>query len=112
LDPGSEIRDPEKIHPGSGSRIQGVKKHRIPDPDPQHCTDNCTSERPEKGRPLRGARWRCCRKIVDVTEHDGGRHAELYKSNISTHLGLLKHINLNLYRIKQFLKEVLLDKST
>jgi hypothetical protein len=21
------IRDPEKIHPGSGSRIQGVKKH-------------------------------------------------------------------------------------
>jgi hypothetical protein len=31
-DPGSEIRDPEKIHPRSGSRIQGVKKHRIPDP--------------------------------------------------------------------------------
>jgi hypothetical protein len=28
------IRDAEKIHPGS--RIQGVKKHRIPDPDPQH----------------------------------------------------------------------------
>jgi hypothetical protein len=26
------IRDPEKIHPRSGSRIQGVKKHRIPDP--------------------------------------------------------------------------------
>jgi hypothetical protein len=39
LDPGSEIRDPEKIHPVSGSRIQGVKKHRIPDPDPQHCPD-------------------------------------------------------------------------
>jgi hypothetical protein len=36
LNPGSEIRDPEKIHPGSGSRIQVVKKHRIPDPDPQH----------------------------------------------------------------------------
>jgi hypothetical protein len=32
----SEIRYPEKIHPGSGSRTQGVKKHRIPDPDPQH----------------------------------------------------------------------------
>jgi hypothetical protein len=32
LDPGSEIWDLEKIHPGSGSRIQGVKKHRIPDP--------------------------------------------------------------------------------
>jgi hypothetical protein len=38
-DPGTEIRDPEKIHPGSGSRIQGVKKHRIPDPDPQHCSN-------------------------------------------------------------------------
>jgi hypothetical protein len=31
---GSEIRDPEKIH--SGSRIQGSKRYRIPDPDPQH----------------------------------------------------------------------------
>jgi hypothetical protein len=31
LGPGSEIRDPEKIHPESGSRIQGVKKHRILD---------------------------------------------------------------------------------
>jgi hypothetical protein len=30
-------KDLEKIHPGSGSRIQGVKKLRIPDPDPQHC---------------------------------------------------------------------------
>jgi hypothetical protein len=36
------IRDPEKIHPGSGSRIQGVKKHRIPDPDPQHWSRYCT----------------------------------------------------------------------
>jgi hypothetical protein len=33
-DPGSEIRDPEKTY--SGSRIQGSKKDRIPDPDPQH----------------------------------------------------------------------------
>jgi hypothetical protein len=32
---GLGIRDPEKIH--SGSRIQGSKRHRIPDPDPQHC---------------------------------------------------------------------------
>jgi hypothetical protein len=32
---GSEIRDPEKSY--SGSRIQGSKRHRIPDPDPQHC---------------------------------------------------------------------------
>ncbi len=31
---GSGIRDPEKIY--SGSRIQGSKRHRIPDPDPQH----------------------------------------------------------------------------
>ncbi len=29
-DPGSEIRDPEKTY--SGSRIQGLKRHRIPDP--------------------------------------------------------------------------------
>jgi hypothetical protein len=34
-DPGSEIRDPEKTY--SGSRIQSSKRHRIPDPDPQHC---------------------------------------------------------------------------
>ncbi len=33
-DPGSEIRVPEKTY--SGSRIQGSKRHRIPDPDPQH----------------------------------------------------------------------------
>ncbi len=38
-DPGSEIRDPEKIY--SGSRIQGSKRHRIPDPDPQHCYKHC-----------------------------------------------------------------------
>ncbi len=31
---GSEIRDPKKTY--SGSRILGSKKHRIPDPDPQH----------------------------------------------------------------------------
>jgi hypothetical protein len=39
-DPGSQknlfrIRDPEKTY--SGSRIQGSKRHQIPDPDPQHC---------------------------------------------------------------------------
>ena len=32
---GSGIRDPEKTY--SGSRIQGSKRHLIPDPDPQHC---------------------------------------------------------------------------
>jgi hypothetical protein len=35
-DPGPEIRDPEKTY--SGFRIQGLKRHRILDPDPQHCT--------------------------------------------------------------------------
>jgi hypothetical protein len=37
------------VHPGSGSgffthsgsRLQGSKRHRIPDPDPQHCLPNC-----------------------------------------------------------------------
>jgi hypothetical protein len=33
-DPRSGIRDPEKTY--SRSRIRGSKKHRIPDPDPQH----------------------------------------------------------------------------
>jgi hypothetical protein len=32
---GSGIRDPEKTY--SGARIQGSKRHRILDPDPQHC---------------------------------------------------------------------------
>jgi hypothetical protein len=32
-------RIPEKIHFGSGSRIQEVKRHRIPDPDPQHWSE-------------------------------------------------------------------------
>ncbi len=32
---GSGIRDPEKTY--SWSRIQGSKRQRIPDPDPQHC---------------------------------------------------------------------------
>ncbi len=36
-DPVSEIRDPEKLIPDPGSWIQGSKRHRIPDPDPQHC---------------------------------------------------------------------------
>jgi hypothetical protein len=31
-DPGSRIRIRPLLHPGSGSRIRGVKKHRIPDP--------------------------------------------------------------------------------
>jgi hypothetical protein len=34
---GSGIRDPGKTY--SGSRIQGSKRHRIPDPDSQHCKD-------------------------------------------------------------------------
>jgi hypothetical protein len=31
---GFGIRDPEKTY--SGSRMQGSKRHRIPDPEPQH----------------------------------------------------------------------------
>jgi len=38
------IRDPEKTHPGS--RIQGSKKHRIPDPDPQHWSKVVSIDRP------------------------------------------------------------------
>ncbi len=36
--PGSEIRDPEKTYsdPEFQIRVQGSKRHRIPDPDPQH----------------------------------------------------------------------------
>jgi hypothetical protein len=34
---GSGIRDPEKTYFGSRIRVQGSKRHRIPDPDPQHC---------------------------------------------------------------------------
>jgi hypothetical protein len=32
---GSRIWDPKNIY--SGSRIQEARRHRIPDPDPQHC---------------------------------------------------------------------------
>jgi hypothetical protein len=35
-DPGSEIRDPEETY--SGSRIQGSKRHRIPDPGSESAT--------------------------------------------------------------------------
>ncbi len=40
---GSEIRDPEKPLPDPGSWIQGSKRHRIADPDPQHCIKHGTS---------------------------------------------------------------------
>jgi hypothetical protein len=33
---GFGIRDPEKPIPDPGSLIQRSKRHRIPDPDPQH----------------------------------------------------------------------------
>ncbi len=35
--PGSEIRDPKKTYSGSRIRVQGSKRHWIPDPDPQIC---------------------------------------------------------------------------
>jgi hypothetical protein len=37
---GSGIRDPgsgKKTYSGSRIRVHGSKRHRIPDPDPQHC---------------------------------------------------------------------------
>jgi hypothetical protein len=57
------------VHPGSGcwlstlpgSRIQGSKRHRIPDPDPQHCVyswfaDLCSHELiPEKDKKEEGS---------------------------------------------------------
>jgi hypothetical protein len=43
-DPGSEIRDPEKTH--SGSRIQGSKMHRIPDPGSGSATLDVTLPSP------------------------------------------------------------------
>jgi hypothetical protein len=37
---GSGIRDQQKTY--YGFRIQGSKRHRIPDPDPQEVPYNCT----------------------------------------------------------------------
>ena len=33
---GLGIRDPDKTYSESRIRVQGSKRHRIPDPDPQH----------------------------------------------------------------------------
>ncbi len=43
-DPRSGIRDPEKTYSGSWIRVQGSKRHRIPDPEPQHCLQVCPSK--------------------------------------------------------------------
>jgi hypothetical protein len=45
---GSEIRDPEKTY--SGFRIQGSKRHRIPDPDQQHCKKETKTISPRLGK--------------------------------------------------------------
>jgi hypothetical protein len=37
--PRSGIRKKIIPDPESGTRILGVKRHRIPDPDPQHCME-------------------------------------------------------------------------
>jgi hypothetical protein len=61
--PGSRIRIRPLLHPGSGSRIRGVKKHRIPDPgsdlffykfcllipDPGSGSDHCSIPNPDPG---------------------------------------------------------------
>jgi hypothetical protein len=39
---GSGIR--KKPIPDPGTRIQGSKRHRMPDPDPQHCSYNISGD--------------------------------------------------------------------
>jgi hypothetical protein len=46
-DPGSGIR--KKPIPDSGSRIQGSKRHWIPDPDLQHCLEGVCDK--DEGQP-------------------------------------------------------------
>jgi hypothetical protein len=43
MDLGSGIRDPGSGKTYSGFRIQGSKRHRILDPDPQHCSYGTSS---------------------------------------------------------------------
>ncbi len=52
-EPGSEIRDPEKTY--SGSRIQGSKRHRIP--DPQHCNNGLHTFWVQTSRPFCLTPW-------------------------------------------------------
>jgi hypothetical protein len=48
LDPGSEIRDPEKFIPDPGGK-------KAPDPDPQHCFSLIVLVRPSVADPGSGA---------------------------------------------------------
>jgi hypothetical protein len=45
---GSEIRYPKRTYPWPGP---GVKRHRIPDPDPQHCTKGSETD-PSRQIPI------------------------------------------------------------
>jgi hypothetical protein len=65
-DQGSEIQDPEKTY--SGSRIQGSKMHRIP--DPQHC---CQVDLKGEGESSRSA---CCTRPLQATV-EGEEHAKV-----------------------------------
>ncbi len=49
-DPGSDFRDPEKTYSGSG--VQGSKRHRIPDPNPQHWPSVYSMPPPLHSRPV------------------------------------------------------------
>ncbi len=51
-DPGSEIRDPEKTYSGSRIRVQASKRHRIPDPNPQHWSLGFLERGPSYRRSL------------------------------------------------------------
>jgi hypothetical protein len=67
---GSGIRDPgsgKKPIPDLGSQIQGSKRHRIPDPDPQHCVFSPLFDR----TPI--SRDRDCCGLTEISEISGRR---------------------------------------
>ncbi len=59
---GFGIRDPRSGKTYSGSRIEGSKKHWIPDPDPQHCSNltilHCRDTLTWSYKSATGWRWR------------------------------------------------------
>ncbi len=61
-DPGSETR--KKLIPDPGSRIQGSKRHRIPDPDPQHCLEQNVLARNET--ILLGTKYSCLQHTISL----------------------------------------------
>jgi len=66
----------------SGSRIQGYKRHRIPDPDPQHCPQELYSKWHSKGieREAFGQKHRAISHLINGRIQ---RHERLGRANIS-----------------------------